>query len=228
MTAYLRPSCLSCGGLSLVLRNEHGQLQDAEYVIWTVSSAHDGKRVSGINMEAVRRGVGKYYAPWYANDPTGAYEIVWQYRKDCFSSVEKIVERFFVMDLNDSVKNGHVKNLPPPGGKVFEPGSRVSGYDLTLRLTGHSGVAQDGYSVLWRIECKSGDVLVPWKPAKHLSTGEYGIDWVVSAQGGEYLIRWQWSESFDTPLEQAVDVFQVVNPNDPKQGVEVVGYRPNF
>ena len=89
--------------LFLTLRNELGQLQDAEYVVWTVTSAYDGKRVSGINMKAVRRDVGQYYASWYADDPAGAYEIVWEYKRGIGFPVEKIAERFFVSNSDKPV-----------------------------------------------------------------------------------------------------------------------------
>lgn len=224
MTAYLRRSCLTSGGLSLSLKNELGQPQDAEYVVWTVSSAHSGKRASGIRMEATRRGVGQYYAAWYADDPTGAYEILWEYRRSCAFPVEKATERFFVMDLNDpTCKCGHIRGLPPPNGRVFEPGTLVKDFDMTLRLSSANGVPKDGYGVAWRIECIKGNVLIPWTPAKRLAVGEYGVEWVVSLCGGQYFVRWQWSELPGAPLEEAVDTFQVVNPMDAKQGVVSVG-----
>lgn len=226
MTAYLRQSCLSSGGLSLTLRNEDGQLQDAQCVRWTISSAHDGKRVSGIGMNAVRRGVGQYYAPWYADDPTGAFEIEWEYQRDWLSPIEKAVERFFVMDLDDPTNQaGHIRGLPPPGGHVFEPGVRVSGHDTTLRLTNANGSPANGYSVTWRVECSNRCVLIPWSPARTLGVGVYGVEFIVTTNGGEYFLRWRWSESIGSPLQEAVDVFQVVNPRCPKLGVEVVGYK---
>lgn len=229
MTAYLRRSCLSSGGLSISLRNELGQLQDAESVLWTVVSAHSGKRVSGIAMRAIRRGVGQYYAPWYADDPTGAYEIIWEYQRDFSSQIERVTERFFVMDLDDpKCRCGHIRGLPPPGGHVFELERHVYGRELVLRLTNEEGVQEDAYDVLWRIECLKGNVLVPWQSAEHLSIGEYGVDWVVNVQGGQYFVRWQWKEFIDAPLSEAVDTFQVVNPADPKQGVEPVGVLTTF
>jgi hypothetical protein len=218
MTAYLRRSTLSVGGLALTLKNELGQLQDAEYVLWTVSSAHSGRRASGIGMKAIRRGVGQYYAPWYADDPTGAYEILWEYRRDSSCPIEKATERFFVMDLdNPTCKCGHIRDLPPPGGHVFEPGARC---DLTLRLTGASGMPADGFGVLWRIECSKGCVIVLFASAVRLGVGLYGVDWVVSVHGGQYFIRWQWSEFPNAPLQEAIDTFQVVNPRCPGQGVQ--------
>jgi len=224
MTAYLRRSCLSTGGLSLELQNDLGQPQDAEYAVWTVSSAHDGKRVSGIKMKAVRRGVGRYHAPWYADDPTGAYEVLWEYRKSPGFPVEKVVERFFVMDLDDpTCKSGHVRGLPPPGGRVFEPGTRILGNDMTLRLVGANGMPRDGHMVVWRIECSKGRELTPWKAGVRLSTGLYGMDQVVQWQGGLYFVRWQWSEFPGAPLESLADSFQIVDPKGPKQGVKSVG-----
>jgi len=224
MTAYLRRSCLSAGGLSLSLKNDLGQLQDAEYVVWTVVSAHSGRRISGIRMKAVRRGVGRYYAPWYADDPTGAYEITWEYRKGAVFPVEKVTERFFVMDLDDPTnKCRHVRGLPPPGGHVFEPGTRVGGRDMTLRLTSAIGTPQDGYGVSWKIECIKGCLHIPWQPAVRLSTGEYGINWVVNVPGNQYVVCWRWSEFPNGPLAEARDTFQVVNPRCPSQGVKSVG-----
>lgn len=226
MTAYLRQSCLSSGGLSLTLKNEDGQFQDAQYVRWTVSSAHDGRRVSGIKMNAVRRGVGRYYAPWFADDPTGAFEIEWEYQRDYLSPVEKATERFFVMDLDDPTnQDGHIRGLPPPTGHVFEPGVRVSGNSMTLRLTNENGVAAYGHMVMWRVECSNGCVLIPWQAAKILDVGIYGVDFTVTSNGGQYFLRWQWSESAGTPLQEIVDTFQIVNPRCPQSGVEVVGYR---
>ena len=226
MTAYLRRSCLTSGGLSLTLRNELGQCQDAEYAVWTVSSAHDGRRVSGIRMKAVRRGVGRYYAPWYADDATGAYEIEWEYRRSSTSPVEKLVERFFVMDLdNPTNQAGHVRGLPPPGGHVFEPGVRVFGRDMTLRLTNAVGTPQDGYGVSWKIEHLRGHCHVSWQSAIRLAVGEYGIDWTVNAPGGEYAVVWRWSEFPGAPLEEVGDSFQVVNPCHPAQGIKSVGLR---
>ena len=224
MTAYLRRSCLSAGGLSLSLKNESGQLQDAAYVTWTVSSAHSGRRVSGIAMKAVRRGVGQYYAPWYADDSTGAFEILWEYRRDSFCPIEKVTERFFVMDLDDPTnKSKHVRDLPPPGGRVFESGTHVDNRDMMLRLTGATGMPKDGHAVLWRIECIKGREMTSWTSAKWLSTGEYGVDWTVAVQGGQYFVRWRWAEFPNAPLEEVVDTFQVVDPNGPKQGVVSVG-----
>lgn len=227
MTAYLRRSCLSSGGLSLTLRNEDGQLQDAENVRWTVSSAHDGRRASGIGMRAIRRGVGSYYAPWYADDPTGAFEILWEFQRNSSLPVERSVERFFVMDLdNPTDQAGHIRNLPPPGGHVFEYGTRIGDRDLVLRLSSANGVPASGHMVMWQIEYTNGCVLVPWQSAKILAVGEYCVEWVVSASGGQYALRWQWSEGTGCPLEEALDTFQVVNPRCPKQGVQTVGWKP--
>lgn len=220
MTAYLRRSSLSSGGLCLSTFNEFGQSQDAESVVWTVSSAHDGKRVSGIRMRAVRRGVGKYYAPWYADHPTGAYEILWEYKMDAFSASQSATERFFVMDLdNPTGPCGHVRGLPPPGGHVFETVNRISGRDLTLRLSGANGTPIDAHGVCWRIECSNGNHITEYQPAVRLSTGEYGVDWRISIGGGQYFVRWQWSEAPGMPLEEALDTFQIINPSCPKQGV---------
>lgn len=224
MTAYLRRSALSVGGLSLSLENEQGQAQDVEYVVWTVSSAHDGRRVSGQRMKAVRKGVGRYYAPWYADDPTGAYEVAWEWRRDPVSAVEQKIERFFVMDLDEpTCKCGHVKGLPPPGGHVFEPGVRISGQEMTLRLVSSSGTPRDATSITWSIECQTGQTLVPDTPAQRLSAGVYGIDWVVSVCGGLYFVRWKWSEFPGDPLATLADPFQVVNPVNPRYGVNSVG-----
>lgn len=226
MTACIRQSCLSTGGLALTLKNENGQLQDALFVKWTISSAHDGRRVSGIGMNAVRSGVGKYYAPWFADDPTGSFVIEWEYQRDHQCAVEKFVDRFFVMDLDDPVScSGHIKGLPHPGGRVFEPGYCVSGKDMTLCFTDSGGSPACGHMVAWRIEEQNGREVTPWRVAKTLGVGVYVAEFTVTVNGGQYLLRWQWSESPESPLQQAVDYFQVVNPVCPRFGVEVVGFK---
>ncbi len=223
MTAYLRRSTLSAGGLALVVRNDQGQLQDPQFVLWTVSSAHDGRQVSGYRMRAARRGVGQYYAPWWADDPTGAYEIAWEYQHGPGFPVEKAVERFFVMDLDDPTRGKHVKGLPPPGGRVFEPGTRVAGGDMTLRLTGATGCPADASQVTWSIECELGRILVPDQPATRLGIGLYGVNWYVNVCGGQFRVRWKWLEFPDGPRCEGVDTFQVVSPVDPHRGTKPVG-----
>jgi hypothetical protein len=226
---FLRRSTLSTGGLCIAFKDELGRLSDVESIFWTVSSSHSGKRVSGIRMRAIRNGVGRYYAPWYADDPTGAYEILWEYRVDASSPLEKTLERFFVTDIDDSLdKNGHAKNLPPPGGHVFETGSFTGDFGLVLCLINFDGIKQDGYNVVWRIECLSGNPVTDWKPAKRTSVGEYSTNWTVNVCGGQYFIRWRWSEFNGAPLEEAMDTFQVVNQVDMKQGLRPVGWKTVF
>ena len=224
MTAYLRRSTLSAGGLALTLRDEQGRLLDPQFVLWTVSSAHDGRQVSGYRMRAVRRGVGQYYAPWWADDPTGAYEIAWEYQRGPCFPIERAVERFFVMDLeNPTDQSRHVRGLPPPGGHVFEPRSKIGGNDMTLRLTGADGCPRDAYNVTWSVECELGRVLVCDQPAVRLGTGVYGVDWYVNVCGGQFRVRWKWAEFPGGPLSQGVDTFQVVNSVDPCRGVKPIG-----
>jgi hypothetical protein len=224
MTAYLRCSTLSMGGLSLSLENELGQPQDAQYVVWTVSSGFNGKQISGLRMKAVRKGVGQYYAPWYADDPTGAYEITWEYQRDVDFPIEKKTERFFIMDLDDpTCKSGHIHGLPPPGGYVFEPGARISGNEIVLRVVDSIGCQKDVSNVVWSIECSKGFTVWPETSAVRLSTGLYGVDWTVSVQGGLYFVRWKWSEFPGGPLTSFADSFQVVDPKNPRVGVVSVG-----
>lgn len=104
MTAYLQRSTLSSGGLSLKLTNDLGQLQDAACVMWTVQSDYTGKAASGLRLKAVRKAVGQYYAPWFMDDPTGAYKIIWEYQREFNSPLERFEQRFFVVDLDNATE----------------------------------------------------------------------------------------------------------------------------
>jgi hypothetical protein len=224
MTAYIRYSSLSVSDLNLVLTDELGQLQDAEYVNWTIMSAYDGKQISG-KLLAIRKSVGVYYAPWFADVQTGAYEIIWEYRRSQYFNTETFTERFFIIEPGNATSHCHVMNLPPPGGHVFEMCDKIEHDNLILRLADKNGKQVNAHCVTWQIWLNDESQFLTHKiEATKLDVGLYGVDWHVNVCGGQYKVKWEWREHECSPLQSATDIFQVVNQHDPTQGVTAVNW----
>lgn len=207
MTTYSRYSYLSSDDLCLTLKNESGQLQDAE-VFWTIVSAHDNRRVSGLCMKAIRKSVGKYYAPWYADGPTGTYKIRWQYRIDLASAYSEIFEDFFILDEGDVTNSsGHVRGLAA-GGTVFETESLVTNLGLDID---RDGIPCDSPYVYWTIKNISGLAMSPRTSATKTATGRYHLVWAVNVIPGEYLVEWEFGDGQTSAC--LTRKFDVVGPN---------------
>lgn len=214
MAAFLVGSDLTRGELCLYLTNGEGLSQDAASVRWTVYSA-DGRKVSGKSLEAVRRQVGEYYAPWTAQVSNGGYQIVWEVTHSHGAPAAVRVEPFFVVDPSSYGPAMRAESFPVPGGRAYLSGTFLGPGDLPLFLTAPDGFMYDAFSVAWTVLDASGRAVSPKTAGARFAQGEYYAPWVASVSSGDYVVRWEWQESLDSPLQSADMRFSVVHPSAP-------------
>lgn len=212
MPIVIRHSELGRGGLCLKLTNQLGQAQDAASVLWCVVD-QDGTPVSG-RLQAVRRSVGDYYAPWRATARQGTYTIVWSVTEQWDSAPVEHRQSFAVVDAGNFPASGEAtitRGLEQAVG-VYLTGSVLGRGDMPLFLRDQSGYLADAYAVFWTVYDRNGCTVSARAAASHAATGEYYASWSVSSATGDYIVRWEWQETADSPLQSRDAGVSVVWP----------------
>lgn len=218
---------LSRDGLTLTVRNSDGYLQDALQVRYTVYS-WDGLQVSGNSIEATRKSVGEYYAPWHTNSRSGSYKIIWEITDDS-GYPEKITENIFIVDKSDYVcgPDGIKKTaVPPIGSGSFLSGTWTGPGDLPLYIKDNNGLPTPAYAVYWTIIDQSGRYVKEKTVASSSGTGEYYASWLASVPSGDYEIIWEYFDNSDSPASSKRMSFSVICPTDPYPKFDCSYYSP--
>ncbi len=152
MTTFLTRSTLSRNDLRLFLTNENGYMQDAVSVRWTLYDK-SGVKVSGRSLPAIKRSVGTYYAPLFADVPNGNYSVKWEIQPDFNSPVYERVEQVFIVDPSSYCPGGPINSqaIPISGRFTYLSGSTLGPGDLPLYLKDQNGYLRDAYAVFWTI-----------------------------------------------------------------------------
>lgn len=189
--------------LRLSIRNDLGQLQDADSVRWTVYRP-DGSAASGSLLPAVRRGVGTYYANWDPRGQAGAFHIVWDVSA---GSGSRRFTHGFAVGVPDSLPTG----ADASGLDVFIVGSTLVRGDAFLRVKDPSGLPADAYSVTWHVTDLTGLAVTARSLAVRAGPGEYYAPWTPQSAGSFY-VCWEWSDSPTSPTASAKSLVTVVQP----------------
>lgn len=243
MAAFLTRSNLSRNDIRLFLTNENGYMQDAASVRWTLYDK-SGVKVSGKSLPAIKRSVGMYYAPLFADVPNGNYSVKWEIQPDFNSPIYERVEQVFVVDPSSYCPNGSINSqaIPIPGRFTYLSGSVLGPGDLPLYLRDQNGFLRDAYAVFWTIFSPVYDTcqpcclgLSPWlRPdcqqfpvtpkttAIHLGLGEYYASYFVCLSSGDYKITWEYQEAVDSPFQSFSYEFSVINSASPIAVVEPI------
>jgi hypothetical protein len=233
MAAFLVRTNLSRGDLRLYLTNENGYQQDAHSVKWTVY-AHDNSQVSGKSLPAIKETVGSYYAPFFTDVKNGSYRVEWEIQKESGDPVQRILERFFIVDPS-SYQCCPTKicgdGVPAPHENTYLTGSILGRTDLPLYLKNSSGVSSDAFAVFWTVYNAVGCPVVHKTQASHAATGEYYASWRVDVCSGDYTITWEWMQDAVSPLESKSMRFSVIDPCKPYAPIHPIfcdGHCPTY
>ncbi|HED38641.1 MAG TPA: hypothetical protein ENI76_10430 [Ignavibacteria bacterium] len=200
--------------LRLSLINIDGLSQDAFSVTWTVFSS-TGSQISGKKLPAVRKSVGRYYAPWDKVGKNGNYHIIWNVETYSGSTIENFKEKFFVIE--PFVYKCHPdlvcsNGSPKSGGFVYLVGSSLKRGDLPIFFKNSSGFKVDPFIVYWTIINSSCIPVTVRTIATKADVGEYYVKWVTKILGGDYYVQWDWINNSGEELESKKFSFSIIDP----------------
>lgn len=213
MPIFSYDSNLSSFDLQLNLHDNDGLPRDAFKVSYTIFSSLSA--VSGKNLPSLKKGTGRYYAPWCTKVKNGNYKIVWYVEVDSGSEITNYEEKFFVIEQSAyQCSPGYVcdNGKVSPGGLVYLHGSTLTRVDLPIFFKDASGFAVDPFSILWSIYSISGCVITTPVAATKSVKGEYYAKWYVATLSGDYYVKWDWIDKPGGVTSSNKLMFSVINP----------------
>lgn len=220
MGLIVKGSELGPSGLGVYVFSSNGNPQDPPSVKYTVYN-NSGSAVSGLSLPAIPQGGGKFYAPWIANVPNGAYKVKWEIDPGGCNPTTNVQDIFVVDKYTYNCKYNSVfyplkaAAIPPPGSRTFLSKTILTPNDLFIKFKDSAGKYVDPYSVFWSIVNCKGCLLVRKTQATKKSSGIYWVNYRINGASGDYDVIWEYQATSSAPLQTSRLGFSIICPCKP-------------